>query len=217
MSVTLRDYYDRRLPEYDELYRRPERQRDLATLRSLVQSSLANERVLELACGTGYWTQVAAKTAASVVASDSSAAALDVARERVTQQNVRFRIGDALAARSMNEDHFTAVLAAFWWSHVARATLPGFLAHLATALGTGRRGVFIDNRYVAGSSTPISRTDGDGNTYQQRYVQDGSEFEILKNFPTRMDRQSQLGQVAERVELRELRYYWYAECVFRPA
>ena len=42
---------------------------------------------------------------------------------------------------------------------------------------------FLDNRYVEGSSTPVSRTDGGGNTYQTRKLDDGSSHEVLKNFP----------------------------------
>jgi len=44
--------------------------------------------------------------------------------------------------------------------------------------------VFFDNRYVEGSSTPISRRDAQGNTYQARKLDNGSAHEVLKNFPT---------------------------------
>jgi demethylmenaquinone methyltransferase/2-methoxy-6-polyprenyl-1,4-benzoquinol methylase len=73
------------------------------------------------------------------------------------------------------------------------------------------------NRYVAGSSTAVSRTDEHGNTYQRQRLPDGSDCEILKNFPTRMELHACLGQVAEQVEIRKLPYYWYAECVSRAA
>ena len=36
------------------------------------------------------------------------------------------------------------------------------------------RFVFVDNRYVPGSSTPISREDGQGNEYQERTLRDGT-------------------------------------------
>ena len=44
--------------------------------------------------------------------------------------------------------------------------------------------MFLDNNYVEGSSTPIARRDSDGNTFQKRTLEDGAEFEVLKNFPT---------------------------------
>ena len=40
--------------------------------------------------------------------------------------------------------------------------------------------VYVDNRYVAGSSTPISRRDEFGNTYQLRSLKDGTHYEVLK-------------------------------------
>ena len=42
---------------------------------------------------------------------------------------------------------------------------------------------FLDNRYVEGSSTPVSRRDAQGNSYQARKLDDGSTHEVLKNFP----------------------------------
>ena len=36
--------------------------------------------------------------------------------------------------------------------------------------------VFIDNRYVEGSSTPISARDDEGDTYQDRTLEDGARF-----------------------------------------
>ena len=45
--------------------------------------------------------------------------------------------------------------------------------------------VFFDNCYVEGSSTPLSRTDAAGNTYQSRRLDDGSTHEVLKNFPAK--------------------------------
>ncbi|MEL6848582.1 MAG: hypothetical protein AAFP92_08690 [Bacteroidota bacterium] len=37
---------------------------------------------------------------------------------------------------------------------------------------------------MEGSNTPLSRTDAEGNTYQQRHLQDGRTYEVMKNFPT---------------------------------
>ena len=42
----------------------------------------------------------------------------------------------------------------------------------------------IDNAYFEGSSTPISDTDADGNTYQIRKLQDRCQYKVLRNFPT---------------------------------
>jgi ubiquinone/menaquinone biosynthesis C-methylase UbiE len=62
----LQTYYSRRAREYELIYEKPERQSDLAQLKRILRSLLASQTVLELACGTGYWTQVIAEKAKSV-------------------------------------------------------------------------------------------------------------------------------------------------------
>jgi demethylmenaquinone methyltransferase/2-methoxy-6-polyprenyl-1,4-benzoquinol methylase len=66
----------------------------------------------------------------------------------------------------------------------------------------------MDNSFVEGSSTPISRTDEHGNTYQIRQLADGSRHEILKTFPRELDLRTSLGPWARDVEFVPLTYYW---------
>ncbi|HMC28611.1 MAG TPA: hypothetical protein VKM56_12545, partial [Verrucomicrobiae bacterium] len=53
------EYYSQRAPEYDEIYHRDDRARqdDLVKMGTFLQSTFAARRVLEVACGTGYWTR----------------------------------------------------------------------------------------------------------------------------------------------------------------
>ncbi|MDB6154956.1 MAG: hypothetical protein JWL90_3409 [Chthoniobacteraceae bacterium] len=67
-SVPLVDYYSRRAAEYERIYEKPERQEALAELGVRLRGLLADQRVLELACGTGYWTAIIAHSAQSVMA-----------------------------------------------------------------------------------------------------------------------------------------------------
>ena len=52
-------------------------------------------------------------------------------------------------------------------------------------LDPGARVVFLDNRFVPTAAPPLSRRDAEGNTYQQRTLDDGIVHEVLKNFPDR--------------------------------
>ena len=52
----LLDYYARRAQEYEQIYQKPERQIKLALLKAYLIKLLAERDVLEVACGTGYWT-----------------------------------------------------------------------------------------------------------------------------------------------------------------
>ena len=82
MTTPLAEYYARRAAEYDEIYAKPERRADLAQLRNVVTRHFAGRRVLEVACGTGYWTELLTRSAASVVATDVSTGVLDFARAK---------------------------------------------------------------------------------------------------------------------------------------
>ena len=59
-----------------------------------------------------------------------------------------------------------------------------------------------------GRPEPIGRADGQGNTYQQRRLEDGSRHEVLKNFPAESDLRAALEGLAEDARVETLRYYW---------
>lgn len=205
--TTLADYYAKRASEYDRIYQKPERQSDLHALREFVAQTFAGRSVLEIACGTGYWTEVLAATARRVVATDINEEVLAVARTRPLGDKVQLLRWDAFQAEQLAGD-FDAAFAAFWWSHLTRADLQRFLAGLHACLQPGSRVVFIDNIFVAGSSTPLARRDADGNTYQLRSLDDGSTTEVLKNFPTDEEIASLLP--GKNLSIDRLTYYWCA-------
>jgi len=76
------------------------------------------------------------------------------------------------------------------------------------AAAPGAMIAFLDGRYVEGSSTPIARSDAEGNSYQTRRLDDGSVHEVMKNYPEESEliqRASRFGWGAH-VEL--LPYHW---------
>jgi ABC-type multidrug transport system fused ATPase/permease subunit len=76
----LESYYARRAAEYEKIFDKPERQADLARMRADIPALFKDERVLEIACGTGYWTPLIAAQARSVVALDYNKETLAIAR-----------------------------------------------------------------------------------------------------------------------------------------
>jgi ubiquinone/menaquinone biosynthesis C-methylase UbiE len=158
------EYYRARADSYDAVYDKPERQADLARLRTWLPELLAGRHVLEVAAGTGYWTDVYADAAASVVATDVNPATLDVARaRRVWPDTVSFVTADAFELSAV-EGHPDAAVVGFFWSHVTHDRLDEFLRGLVDRLPSGAPVVIIDNSYVAGSNYPLTRTDSGGNT-----------------------------------------------------
>jgi demethylmenaquinone methyltransferase/2-methoxy-6-polyprenyl-1,4-benzoquinol methylase len=68
--------------------------------------------------------------------------------------------------------------------------------------------VVLDNRYVEGSSTPLSRRDADGNTYQVRTLLSGETHEVLKNFPQATELADAVRPFCSEARLEETHYYW---------
>jgi demethylmenaquinone methyltransferase/2-methoxy-6-polyprenyl-1,4-benzoquinol methylase len=183
-DAALRRYYAERAASYETVYAKPERQADLRALEAWLPARFAGRRVLEIACGTGWWTPHGARDAAHWLATDANEETLAIARtKRLPAGKVDFRVLDAYAPEALGAERFDAAFAGFWWSHVPHARLAPWLAALHERLEPGAVVVLMDNLYVPGSSTPIARRDADGNTYQARALPGGGLREVLKNFP----------------------------------
>ncbi len=209
------DYYRRRANEYEAIFAKPERQGDLAKLRALIPAELAGRRVLEVACGTGYWTTLVAQVVPALVATDMAAETLQIAASKpLPPGRVKFEIADAYALpASLGE--FEAAFAGFWWSHVPRARIGEFVGSLRARLASGARVMLLDNRYVEGSSTPLAGFDAEGNTFQMRKLADGSSVRVMKNFPSEEELRESLAPHASGIAYRALDYYWLAEFTLR--
>jgi len=204
----LTSYYAKRAAEYERIYAKPERQADLASLRSRMAALFAGRSVLEVACGTGYWTELVAPHVRSITAIDYAEETLAIARAKKYPPNrVQFAQGDAYALPDFRRRH-DALFAVFWWSHVPLARLDSFLGAVAMAVAPGSIVAFLDNRYVEGSSTPVARSDEQGNSYQTRKLDDGSTHDVLKNFPTERQLIERASMHGEDARVEWLDYYW---------
>jgi len=207
-DADLRRYYAARAREYERIYAKPERQADLRQLETLLPHTLAGRNILELACGTGYWTQFLAQTAKNIVALDANPETLQLAAEkRLPAERVRLRAADIYALPD-DLGVFDGAFAGFWWSHVPVLDQVRFLESLHRRLLPGARAVFLDNLYVEGSSTPIAHQDEAGNTYQRRRLDDGSEHLVLKNFPTEAGLRAATAAFGRNMQFFRLEFYW---------
>lgn len=202
------DYYRQRATYYERVYFKPERQPDLRAMEAWLPTQFAGRRVLEVACGTGWWTPHGARDAAHWLATDLNPETLAVARSKPLPACVQLAEVDAYSFAQIDGRTFDAAFAGCWWSHVPLARLDGWLQALHARLKPGARVVFLDNSYVQTSSTPISRRDAEGNTYQDRALDDGSVHEVLKNFPTADDAIARLGPRARDAQWIAHTHYW---------
>ena len=205
-------FYAKSASNHDRIYDRPERQEDLAAMQGHVAEILRGHTVLELACGTGYWTRIIAATADKVVATDINPEMIALARLRaMPADKVSLRVADAW---NLPEDigDFTAVFIGFWWSHVAREEQERFLAGLRARVGKDMFIVLLDDAYVEGSSETVARTDMEGNTYQIRVAPDGDRYEIPKTYPSDSALRKKLASSVREIKIVRLEYYWMLSC-----
>ena len=201
-------YYADRAYEYNKTYLRPERQKDIKRLHQLLKNLLSGHRVLEIACGTGYWTKTITSVSKLVTAVDINEEVLQIAKNRGIPSDKVIFIQDDVFSLNKIQNNFSAGFAGFWWSHILKSKLKRFLALFHSKLQPGALLIFFDNRRVEGSSTPISRIGIDGNTYQIRKLEDGREYEILKNFPTKKEILETLGNKVKNLKVKFLKYFW---------
>lgn len=206
-DTTLQAYYAARALEYDEVYLKPERQADLRAIERWLSSRFIDAHVLEVACGTGYWTQFIAPLASAITAIDATAETLKIAEQRVRNNDVHFEVGDAYALPHI-EGGFDGAFAGFWFSHVPKERRQEFLSGLHARLKPGARVILLDNRYVENSSSAIVDEDADGNTFQNRVLKNGETHRVLKNFPDEAELQSLIADSAKNAVFKTWPFFW---------
>ncbi|MBI3284000.1 MAG: methyltransferase domain-containing protein [Burkholderiales bacterium] len=212
----MREYYAQRAATLESVYHKPERQGDLQEIQEKVCAILKDRRVLEVACGTAYWTERYAPGAQAVLATDFNQPMLDLASAKsYPPGRVQFALADAFALPAAAAGQYSACFAGFLWSHIKREEQSALLNTLVKAAGKGSLLLLIDNNYVEGSNSPIARTDAEGNTWQLRTQEDGSRVEIVKNFPSDSALRKKLAPVARDIRIFRNSYYWMLSCVLK--
>ncbi len=211
MNKDLIAYYRKRAAEYEKVYSNPDEQDDLRTAEDLFCGLFAGKSVLEIACGTGWWTERIARVAKSVLATDVNESVIDIARQKNLPGNVELQVADMFEFAPA--ERFDAVFCGFIWSHILLQDLHRFIERIGKFIKPGGPIVFIDGNPVEGTKhalKELASTDGFGNTYQLRRLADESEHLVLKNFPTSEFVGNMLSQVPGTMKFVNLRYYWIA-------
>lgn len=207
MNTDLIAYYKDRAKEYENIYLKPERQDEIKTATILFKSLFADKTVFEIACGTGFWTEKIAETAASVFATDINKSVIEVAEQKsFSKKNVTFDLADIFDLSIKSK--YQSLFGGFIWSHIKLHDLDKFIEAVNTSILPGSTVVFIDNNFVEGSNHPITNTDIDGNTFQTRKLADGTTHLVLKNFPTESFLRKKFADIVTDLKFINLKYYW---------
>jgi ubiquinone/menaquinone biosynthesis C-methylase UbiE len=179
----VKEYYDRRAPEYDDWYHgdglfasrhRPGWSEAVAELERAV-AALPAARTLDMACGTGFLTR---HLHGPVTGLDQSEQMLAIARARVPHGE--FVAGDALSP-PFDDDAFDRVITGHFYGHLQPLERARFLSaarRLAPEL------IVIDS---------ARRPDHEPEECQERVLNDGARFQVFKRFFTRDELLAELG------------------------
>jgi ubiquinone/menaquinone biosynthesis C-methylase UbiE len=170
--VCVREYYDRRAPEYDEWYLslgrfdgldRADWDRELHELERTL-AGLSPARTLDVACGTAFLTR---HLRGQVTGLDQSDRMLAIARRRMP--SARFVRADALNL-PFADDSFDRVLTGHFYGHLENPERAGFLAQ---ARRVAPELIVVDSAQRA-DRAPIE--------YQERVLNDGSRYTVYKRY-----------------------------------
>jgi 2-polyprenyl-3-methyl-5-hydroxy-6-metoxy-1,4-benzoquinol methylase len=183
-------YYRARASEYDEWFLRqgrydrgPEHRaawfREVAIVETALRETVRENDVLELACGTGLWTQHLAKDNTRVVAIDASPEAIAINRGRIQSNNVEYTVADIFSWVPTRT--FDAVFFGFWLSHVPPGQFDAFWTMVRTALKPGGSAFFVDSLRDQSSTARDHEWLEDSGVVRRR-LNDGRAFQIVKVF-----------------------------------
>lgn len=203
-------YYKERAPVYDRVYHYVERQDDLRFLEKHVPEVLRNKNVLEIAAGTGYWTQYIAAAVKSLLVTDGDQAPLDELTRRRIDHDFESRLLDAYHLDRLVDEgkSFTGAFAGCWLSHVPKQRMNEFFCALHQCLEPGAIVVLLDNSKAQLDRLPIAEFDEADNGYQHRVLDSGATHRVLKNFPTLDELKSYTEPFGEFQHYIDLENYW---------
>jgi ubiquinone/menaquinone biosynthesis C-methylase UbiE len=185
-------YYRARAPKYDEWWQRSgpydrgpemavEWDRQLDEVREALQAFSASGNVLELAGGTGWWTERLAESADHLTVVDSSPEMLEINRQRAARNDVDYIVANLFTW--VPEMTYDVVFFSFWLSHVPRQRCQAFWSMVRSCLSPGGRVFLIDNHsdpQVQESEfkdPQVLRYERDRHV---RRLDDGHEYDVVK-------------------------------------
>ncbi len=210
------EYYRHRAAEYERIYFReiPERRKEIDDEAERLRALVAGKTVLEMACGTGYWTRVMSETAANVTASDIWPEMLAQAKQKQFGCPVEFIVAD-MFAHPWPEKAFDVVAVGFWFSHQPKQEFDKFFELVGRPLKSGGRAWLIDNNPPAeGTHHEFVRKDEFGNSFKRRFLENGEQHVILKNYYEEEELRGIFEPTIRIERMTYKKYYW--SVVLRP-
>jgi demethylmenaquinone methyltransferase/2-methoxy-6-polyprenyl-1,4-benzoquinol methylase len=213
------EYYRARAAEYDQWWLRQGRYdrgpalngqwfSEAAEVRSALQAFRPHGRILELACGTGIWTEQLAPYARRLTAVDGSAEMLAINAARVQSPGVSYVQADLFEWQPSSAEQYDIIFFGFWLSHVPPERFADFWRLVGACLAPGGRVFFVDSRRQE-TSTALDHTLPDPSaTILQRRLNDGRAFRVYKIFYDPIGLTARLQQLGWEFTITETEHYF---------
>jgi SAM-dependent methyltransferase len=216
-------YYRARAPEYDEWFLRrglcdlgpkwnEQWDQEVAQVATALDEFALSGRVLELACGTGWWTERLAKHAGELTSVDASPEAIGIARGRVP--SARYVVADLFDWEPT--ERYDVVFFSFWLSHVPPPRFDSFWMMVDAAITPDGRVFFIDN-YRKKLPELVEQTQVRGSMQREggkegeviRRLNDGREFRAVKVYYEPDELAERLATLGWNMDVRSTNWFLY--------
>jgi ubiquinone/menaquinone biosynthesis C-methylase UbiE len=179
----INQYYSKRAQEYEQIYQRdnPIRQSEQNKIAEKIKKIFCDKNVLEVACGTGFWTVFLSEVAKEIVATDNSDEAIKIAQSKNYKCPVFFKKCDAYNL-PFSTLSFDGGLANFWFSHISKDKIELFLDGFHRVLSNQAIVFIADNVFNEDIGGKLVREKRNDNTYKIRFLENGGKYKILKNY-----------------------------------
>lgn len=166
-------YYRARADEYDESI--SSRLEAFATGKDLLAKLGTFDQILELACGTGIWTETLLKMGNHITAVDAAPEMLKISKEKLGDERITYQQADLF---NWNPDkEYDLVFFANWLSHIPPNAVDDFLGKVKKCLHKNGQIAFVDQHAPSDADKAIAEKD----IYAKRPLA-GQEFTIIKVF-----------------------------------
>jgi SAM-dependent methyltransferase len=192
--------YDANTPwEFDESSR--------ARLVDALRTFGARGRVLELACGTGFWTAELAELSDELTALDASPEMLGIASKRLADKGVRFIEADIFSWRP--DERYDVLFFSAWLSHVPPQRFERFWTLVAECLTENGRIFIIDELPAEAADEQI--VPGAVAPAVERPLRSGARYRAVKVFYEPEALRTRLAALGWQIEIRTVGWrFFYA-------
>ncbi len=173
-----------------------------------LQNFAKNRTVLEVACGTGYWTPHIARVSRKIVSTDYSDEMLEVARGQGID-NAHFVHDDAYQLAHVGSELFDVGFAMHWVSHIPLSRWNEFFTTFHARLKPGAKVMLADDIRRPDDTDPYYSKLADRDSYEIRQLPSGKSYEIIKTYFTPENLRELLGPFADKIEIHFDRPRWW--------